>query len=143
MNGKGFNPQKIFWITALLTLLSGILFFGVEVKLRIFGTEHVGKIVHAAAITSGILSMISFGYAYLKKGNYSQMLAFLHTLISIVLLVVMVYLNIQDNLISSGETNTSFTFDIRGVKVLLMAIWLMLQLVFFLSLWITKTKRNI
>jgi len=51
------------------------------------------NLVHVTAITSGILSMISFGYSYLMKGSWSKLAAILHTLVSIGLMLGILYLN--------------------------------------------------
>lgn len=156
MKNEGFNPKKIFWIAALITLVGGIFFFKVKMTFSIGETLIDANLVHVTAITSGILSMISFGYNYLMKGDYSRVLAIIHTIASIGILIGILYLNIKYNSLTASDlptfqaskddiaqwlNNNASASDAMDLKVLLAAIWLVLQLVFFAVVG-TKAMRS-
>lgn len=146
MKNEGFNPKKIFWIAALITLVGGIFFYKVKMTFSIGETFIDANLVHVTAITSGILSMISFAYNYLMKGDYNKALAILHTIVSLGILLGILYLNFTYNSLSEAAlptlqaskddiaqwlNNSASASDAMDLKVLLTTIWLGLQLVFF------------
>lgn len=146
MKKGGFNPKKIFWFASLITLVGGIFFFFIKIEFSFKSIYVNANLVHVTAITSGILSMISFGYSYLMKGTYSKALAILHTLVSLGLFVAIISLNFTYNGLADAQLPTldanatvihqwdQMTDAMKGnmeLKGLLASIWLGIQLIFF------------
>jgi|GEM_PF-2665682 len=157
MANGGFNPKRIFWIASLITLVGGIFFYFIKIEFSFKSVYFNANLVHVTAITSGILSMISFGYSYLMKGDYSKLVAISHTLVSIGLMIAILYLNFSHaghdhshvptptldadaTVIEQWDNMTSKMHSDNELKGLLATIWLGIQVLFFAIIGFKKYR---
>ncbi len=154
MNNEGFRPQRIFWIAALISLVGGIFFYKVKMDYMYHDTYFSAYLIHFTAISSGVLSMISFGYNYLMKGTYSKALAILHILATLGLMIAILYFNYQWNIADTPSLDSSMAdiqqwqatagdrMDNMSNKVMLTLVLIGVHILFFGSLLMAKWKRG-
>ena len=83
--------KRILWISALIILVLGIIFFARPFN---FPTG-LGDIslsgAHVGAITSGILSLVSFGYHLMRKNPLPTLIGIVHVSATLLLLGLVIY----------------------------------------------------
>jgi len=101
MGEQSFNPRKIFWFSALAVLVVGIFILKASVILDLLGNKVILSMAHIGAISSGIFSLLSFGYYHLRKQKMNSLVTALHVLLTFGLLLTVFYCVFQIDLLDA------------------------------------------
>jgi len=102
MSEKSFNPRKIYWFAALVVLVIGIFILKASLILNLFGNKVILSMAHVGAISSGIFSLLSFGYYRLRNAGTSSFINIIHLLLSFGLLLTVFYAIYQIDLLDAS-----------------------------------------
>lgn len=102
MSEQSFNPRKIYWFSALVVLVIGIFILKASVVLDLFGRHVILSMAHIGAISSGIFSLISFGFYHLRNQKTSLVLTILHLLLTFGLLLTVFFCVLQIDLLDAA-----------------------------------------
>ena len=91
MSKQSFNPKKIYWSAAFAVLVIGIFILKASLILDLFGTKVILSMAHVGAISSGIFSLISLGYYYLRNQEINIIATILHLVLTFGLLLSIFY----------------------------------------------------
>lgn len=152
MSEQSFNPKKIYWYSAFAVLIIGIFILKASVILDLFGTKVILSMAHVGAISSGLFSLISLGYYYLRNHKKRNIITVLHLVLTFGLLLTVFYCILQIDLLDAAfpqlnatkeeistfqESNLEWGQYSRLAGKAFIA-FIVLQVVFFISLIFRK-----
>lgn len=88
--------KKTIWITALIILILGIIFFAESFDFQIYDTYISFSAAHIGAITSGILSIVSLGYHLMRNHPFPTFIGIIHVIVTIILLCLVIYYRLME-----------------------------------------------
>lgn len=103
--------KRILWASALIILVLGIFFFAKPFGFQIGGVNLSLSAAHVGAITSGILSLLSFGYHAMRKEPLPSIISIVHVILTVGLLIVVLYYRsmIPDDMVEAAIPNLEST----------------------------------
>lgn len=102
MSEQSYSPKKIFWFSALAVLIIGIFILKASVILDLFGRKVILSMAHVGAISSGIFSLLSFGYYHLRNQKTNNIITILHVVLTYGLLLTVFYCVLQIDILDAA-----------------------------------------